>query len=214
VTERHGTRREFGGALVVCVVLAIAGVVMVGIYAGPWAALAATLGLAVLAIASILLWSTRRPGARRPEAPQVKPLDDGRYRILVVADESCGSHALVDQLKSHAGDRQALVFVMATALESRLGLLTGDQSGYDDASRRLKATIEALEAAGIPAGGEVSASDPLQGADDGLRQFPANEIVFATNPEGETNWLEEGVVTLAESRYDRPISHLLVRTTA
>ena len=99
---------------------------------------------------------------------------------------------------------------MAPALESRFGLLTEDQKGYDEASHRLKEILEGLEEAGLPAEGEIGSSDPLEAADDGLRQFPANEIVFATHPEGKTNWLEDGVVAMAESRYDQPVRHITV----
>ena len=212
VSEQHENRLEFTAFLVVLPVLAIAVVVMVGIYTGPWAALAVTLGFAVIAIAAIVWWSTRRPGAPRPAPPRVEPVDDGRHRILVVANESCAISSFIDELRSHAGDRPALVFVMAPALESRLGLLSGDQKRYDDASRRLAETIEALEAQGISAGGEVGTSDPIQAADDGLRQFPADEIVFVTHPGGDANWLEKGVVSLAESRYDQRVDHIVLRS--
>ena len=148
-------------------------------------------------------WSTRRAHPPASEAPHVKPLDDGRYRVLVVADESVTSQ-LAEDLQTRAGGRPVSVFVIAPALESRLGLLTEDQRGYDEASQRLKEILEGLEGAGLPAQGEIGSNDPLQAADDGLRQFPANEIVFATHPEGKTNWLEDGVVALAESRSTSP----------
>ena len=125
----------------------------------------------------------------------MKPLDDGRYRVLVVADESGVTSSLADELRSRAGGRPVLVFVMAPALESKLGLLTEDQKGYDEASHRLKEILEALEEAGLPAQGEIGSSDPLQAADDGLRQFPANEIVFVY-PSG-------GQVELARGRAGR-----------
>ena len=46
----------------------------------------------------------------------------------------------------------------------------------------------------MPASGRVGARDPLQRADDGLREFPAGEILFVVRPSGETSWLEDGVV--------------------
>jgi hypothetical protein len=103
--------------------------------------------------------------------------------------------------------RPVSLFVMAPALQSRIGVIAGDQRGYDSAARHLEATIKALEDAGLPAQGEVGPPDPLQAADDGLRQFPANEIVFVTHPEGKTNWLEDGVVAMAASRYFQPVRH-------
>jgi hypothetical protein len=56
----------------------------------------------------------------------------------------------------------------------------------------------------------VGPEDPLQAADDGLRRFPADEILFVTHPERQANWLEQGVVELADSRYDKPVEHITV----
>jgi hypothetical protein len=106
--------------------------------------------------------------------------------------------------------RPALVFVMAPAFKTRLGLLTDDQKGYEHGATSLADTLDLLEQAGLPAQGQIGPSDPLQAADDGLRQFPADEIVFVTNPEGSTNWLEDGVVATAESRFDQPVTHISV----
>ena len=105
------------------------------------------------------------------------------------------------------------MFVTAPALESRLGLLAGDQRGYEDATRRLEGTLAAalragdLEAQGSGAG----TSDPLQCADDGLRRFPASEVVFVTHPETGSSWLEKGVVAQAEERYEQPVKHIVVQ---
>ena len=96
----------------------------------------------------------------------------------------------------------------ARAIRLRLGLLTDDQKAYDRSTARLEEMLEALARAGLPAQGEVGSSDPLQAAEDGLRQFPADQIVFITNPEGKSNWLEEDVVTIAESRFEQPVTHV------
>jgi hypothetical protein len=32
--------------------------------------------------------------------------------------------------------------------------------------------------------------------------------VFVTHPEGQTNWLEDGLVATASSRYDQPVEHI------
>ena len=207
MSEPHESRAEFGGVLVAVVVSVIGGAVFVGIWIGFWAAVIVTLGLALIGIAGVIRWSTRRRHPPAADAPHVQPVDDGRFRILVVADESCTSPAFIDELRSHAGDRPVSLFVMAPALQSRIGMIAGDQQGYDSAAQHLEATVKALEDAGLPAQGEVGPSDPLQAADDGLRQFAANEIVFVTHPEGKTNWLEDGVVAMAESRYFQPVRH-------
>jgi hypothetical protein len=167
-----------------------------------------TAGFALALIAALIIWSMRR--GRLGEAPQVRPIEDGRYRILVVADERCAIPTFAEELRSHAGGRPVSVFVMAPALESRLGRLAGDQHGYEEATERLNEIVEGLKRADMEALGEIGSSDPLQAADDGLRQFAANEIVFITHPESQENWLESGVVSTAKSRYFQPVEHLAV----
>ena len=56
--------------------------------------------------------------------------------------------------------------------------------------------------------GEVGAADPLQTADDGLRQFPADEIVFAVTTDDE----DRDLLARAAERYAVPVS--AVRTTS
>ena len=208
MSGQRETRIELSGAAVAVAVFVVGCAVLVGIWLGPLAAVIATLGLAVLIIAGLLVWSTRRP--RPAEAPHVRPVDDDLYRILVIADESCVTRAFVEELRAHAGGRPASVFVTAPALESRLGLLAGDQGGYEDAARRLDATLEALRSGDVEAHGTIGASDPLQSADDGLRRFPADEVVFVTHPETGSSWLEKGVVARAEERYEQPVKHIVV----
>jgi GABA permease len=66
-----------------------------------------------------------------------------------------------------------------------------------------------LEEAGVSARGEVGARDPIRAADDALREFPADEVVFATHSGADANWLEQGVVEAARSRYDVPVTHVV-----
>jgi hypothetical protein len=82
--------------------------------------------------------------------------------------------------------------------------------GFDHASRHLGATVDALREAGIEAEGRIGDTDPLQSTDDGLRQFPADEIVIATSPESRAGWLEEGLLARARQRYDQPVEHIVV----
>jgi hypothetical protein len=206
--EQHETAREFSALPVVVVVFAIGFAVVGGIWLGPWAAIVVTVGFALVVVAALIVWSLRRD--RLGDAPQVTPIEDGRYRILVVADERCAAASFADELRSHAGARPLSVFIVTPALESRVGRLAGDQQGYEDATRRLNEIVEGLKRADTEARGEVGPSDPLQAADDGLRQFAANEIVFVTHPEGQGNWLERGVITTAESRYFQLVKHILV----
>ena len=84
--------------------------------------------------------------------------------------------------------------MVAPAIGSRLARWTGDESQFVDARKHLDDTVAALARRRDHGHGETGADDPLQAADDGLREFPAHEIVFVTKPGTGTDWVERGVV--------------------
>ena len=88
--------------------------------------------------------------------------------------------------------------------------LWGDESQYADARKHLDDTTAALAAAGITAQGETGADDPLQAADDGLRKFAADEVVFVTKDGTETDWVERGVVEAARARYQIQVTQIVL----
>ncbi len=103
--------------------------------------------------------------------------------------------------------------MIAPAIGSRLSRWTGDESQFADARKHLDDTVAALAAAGITARGETGADDPLQAADDGLREFAAQEIVFVTKPGTDTDWVEHGVIEAAQKRYAVPVTHVALPTS-
>ncbi len=76
--------------------------------------------------------------------------------------------------------------------------------------RRLEASIERCGAAGVVAHGALGDADPLEAMDDAIRTFSPDEVVVATHPEGESNWLEHGLVAQARARFGVPITHVVV----
>ena len=129
------------------------------------------------------------------------------YRVLVIADESCVEPSFAAELSDHAGGRKIEALVIAPAIGSRLARWTGDESQYVDARKHLDDTVAALAAAGITATGETGADDPLQAADDGVREFGPSEIVFVTKAGTGTDWVERGVIETATARYSVPVTH-------
>jgi hypothetical protein len=205
-TLDNETRREFSAVPVVLGISALGIAVLVGIRIGS-AGANVTVVLPLIAIVALVVWAIRSAAPSAADPPQAAAIDDSRYRILLVADDRGTASWFVDELRSRAGELPLSVFVMAPTLGSRLGRLAEDQGVFDDASERLTGTLDGLREAGIQVDGEVSESNPLQAADDGLRQFPADEIIFVTQPDDRANWLEQGVVELAESRYAVPVRH-------
>jgi hypothetical protein len=210
----YTTRVELMAVPIVVVILGVLLILLVAADAGPWAlVLVGLVGVAVVA-ALVLVYARRH---RHPAAfatpPPVAPAEpDGSFRVLVIADESCVDPAFVDELVSHAGGRSIEALVIAPAIGSWLARWTGDESAHADARKHLDDTITALARAGITARGETGADDPLQAADDGLREFAADEIVFVTKPGTNTDWVEDGVVDAARGRYPLPVSHIALPT--
>jgi hypothetical protein len=175
--------------------------------AGVWLAVgAATLG----AVLCLVLAAMRRPRStasllRPPAGLAPRPPDDGTRRLLVVTDESCSSDDL-SALPQPEGRTSA--FVVAPAVSSRTSRWTGDEGAYDQAQQHLFSTVRALRALGVEAEGHIGPHDPLQAADDGLREFPADEVVFVLGGQERAQWLEEGVVHAARARYPIPVRGL------
>jgi len=178
---------------------------------GAWIALGI---IGLIALIAVSWWALGRPhrppapapGARPAGAPA--PPDDGVRRILVIAGDAATPDQLGPVLSPNPAGRDTRAFVVAPVLGSRTSTLTGDEGDYDAASAHLEATLSALEKLQVPANGRVGARDPLQAADDGLREFPAGEILFVVNTSGATSWLEDGVVEEARARYPLPVTEV------
>ena len=197
--------------------LGILGILMWAFTAGlaVWVAVG-VVALAAVVVAALVLMA--RPRRSTPDAPSLPAgaaghVDDGVHRVLLIADDDCSPGDLGHEIAERNDAAPSVeVFVVAPALGSRTARWTGDDHAYDEAARHLQATLETLDVLGVHARGHVGSHDPLQAAEDGLREFPADEIVIAVHPEGETNWLEQGVVEEARSRYPIPVHAVSVST--
>jgi hypothetical protein len=210
------TRTELMAIPIVAVLFGIGLVLFIASVKGLWAWLFVGAAGVVLAAVLIARFSRRHPHpAAETPAPRAAPnpapagaVADTVYRVLVIADESCVDPAFPAELAAHAGGRTVEALVVAPAIGSRLARWTGDESQYVDARKHLDETVAALAAAGITATGETGADDPLQAADDGVREFSPHEIVFVTKAGTGTDWVEHGVVTAATTRYSVPVTHI------
>ena len=198
---------EFAAIPITLTLLGITAIILWAADAGFWAWIAVGIvGLVVIVVLALVYMGRPHHPAAPPPTP--KRVDDGVRRVLVIADDDCAPAELGAALAQ--GDiAHTAVFVVAPALGSRTARWTGDEHAYQDAQRHLDATLGALADLEVEAKGHVGSHDPIQATDDGLREFPADEIVFAINPAG-TNWLEDGVVRAAHERYSIPVRELVV----
>jgi hypothetical protein len=171
-----------------------------------------TLVLVSVALAVVFAVAVSRRDSRFEELTLVHPPrpEDDVYRVLVVVDAGGTSAAFREALLDAAAGRPTEALVIAPALSSGLDRLTGDQAAYDEASTRLHETIGGLDAIGVEARGRIGSHDPLQALAEGLREFPADWIVFTTDSGEKPGSLENGVVAATRSRTEIPVTAVVV----
>lgn len=172
--------------------------------------------LTFLVLSGIAVAMYLRQRGPAPETTQVRQLGGpDERRVLVVANETVAGEELLSTISTLALSEQTRFRVVCPALNSRLKTYTSDEDPARAAAQeRLDATLARLASVGIEASGEVGDGDPLVAVDDAVRTFGPNEIVISTHPPGRSNWLERGVVDSVRTRYDVPVTHVVVDLVA
>ena len=130
--------------------------------------------------------------------------------LLVVANRTCPCPVLLDEVARRVSDAPIDVLVVVPALNTRLRHWLSDiDAAVTRAHDRLAVALADLRTRGVSARGEVGDANPLVAIDDALAHFPAVEIVIATLPAGQSNWLERGLIDKARARFDVPVTHLV-----
>jgi hypothetical protein len=176
-------------------------------------AISTTLGfLTFLALSAAAVAVYLRQRGPAPERAHVESLGSpDERRILVVANETVGGEELLSAMSTLALTQRTLFHVVCPALNSRIRTFTSDEDPAREAAQeRLDVTLARLTSVGIEATGAVGDGDPLVAVDDAVRTFGPDEIVISTHPPGRSNWLEKGVVESVRSRYDVPVTHVVV----
>jgi hypothetical protein len=132
--------------------------------------------------------------------------------VLLLAGETVCTEQVLSELRRLMGGDPGEVFVVAPALTSSpLQLAAGAVDDAIEVARlRLAASLHALREAGFAATGEVGDSDPNLALEDALRRFPADEVVIATHPRGNSKWLEWDVIEKARRDLAMPVTHVVV----
>ena len=135
-----------------------------------------------------------------------------RRRILVIANETCASRAVCDEVRYRAGDGGGEVLVIAPALaRSRLGhwFASDAEAGREEAEERVRASVAAMRAAGLRPGRDRRRG-PAPGPRRRAARVPAGRGVIATHPPSRSHWLERRIVKRARERYPLPVTHVVV----
>jgi hypothetical protein len=168
--------------------------------------------LAVLAVVgAAVLWQRSR--GELPRRAEVTPSSDDVYRILVVANETVGGRALLDEIRNRSRRRRSEILVVVPALTaSQLEHWASDVDGaIADAQRRLEESLATMRSAGLDVRGHVGDHhEPNASIEDALREFPADELIISTHPPERSRWLEQGVVERARREVPLPVTHVVV----
>src|ERR1044072_1933760 len=141
---------------------------------------------------------------------------DGKHRVLVVANETVGGEALLDEIRARCRGRDCEILVVTPALAvSRAEHWASDVDGAIELARqRMGLSLIEIDRLGLKAQGGISDSNPSVAIEDALRVCPADEVVISTHPPDRSRWLEHGVVERARSEIDLPITHVVVDLAA
>jgi GABA permease len=194
-------------------------VVAIGIGAGTVIALAlltrpafgAVLLAAEVALGIWVLW--RRARGTLPHRAEVVRDEDDAHRVLVLANQTVGGRALLEEIKNRCQGRRSDILVVVPALTSTpLEHWASDvDEALAEARQRLEDSLRAMQSAGLAARGEVGDHhEPNAALEDALRYFAADEVIISTHPPDKSRWLERGVVDRARSEVPLPITHVVV----
>jgi hypothetical protein len=187
----------------------VAPVALAAILVSSTAALVVAAGVAVGVIVGLFVLRRDEP-PERIELGRSEP-QDGRRRILVVANETLPGAALRAEIAHRSRGQRADVRVVCPALNTKIKHWVSDEDeARRQAQERLEATLAQLRREGIDAQGDIGDDDPVQAMEDALRLFPADEAIISTHPHGRSNWLEQDVVGRARERFALPINHVVV----
>jgi GABA permease len=143
---------------------------------------------------------------------------DGKFRLLVVANETVGGEALIDEIRRRCRGRDCEILVVTPALAaSRASHWASDiDEAIELARQRMELSLIAIGELGLraKAKGKIGDSDPNVAIEDALRLFPADEILISTHPPEHSRWLERGVVDHAREHIDLPVTHVVVDLSA
>ena len=135
--------------------------------------------------------------------------------VLVVANETIVSRALVELLETKAASGPLHVSVVAPVTQPRQGYVVYYDTRRASARRRLDKTLELLRAAGIPAEGVVVESDPVAALRDAIHQLEPDEVVVSTHPQAKSGWLRRNAVeAMRHAAAPLPFEHVVVDLAA
>ena len=209
---RNPFRSEAEAFRFLLVVIAACALIVI---ASKWINVWLGLAVAIAESAALTWWIFFHRREERPVLQAPPPHPAGERRILVIANETVGGRALLSEIRSRSQGARTKIFVVTPALNTPVKHWTNEEDAARAAAQeRLDKSLAAIRGAGLDATGEIGDDDPLQAIEDVLSTFAPDELIISTHPEGQSNWLERGVVGHARERFALPVTHVVVDLAA
>jgi GABA permease len=204
---RNPIRSEAAAFRFVWATIGYFGLIVLGSLINRWLGLAVFIALT----AGVAWWLLRRRDGAAPARQMPADSPPGERRILVVANETVGGPELLSTIRERSTDAHTRVLVVCPALNSPLRHWASDEDGAREAAQgRLDLSLVSMRSVGLDATGEIGDGDPIQAIEDAIRTFQPDELIISTHPQGRSHWLERGVVEKARTRFDVPLTHVVV----
>jgi heme/copper-type cytochrome/quinol oxidase subunit 1 len=125
----------------------------------------------------------------------------GKRTILVLANETIAASSLLAHLRTRAAEGfWRFTLVVPT-----------DGGDHRAAERRLQVALAVLAEDGIDASGVVEDGSPLAAVERVLAEEPAQEIVLATFPTGDSGWMDQDLVDRVRKTANIAVTRVVVR---
>ena len=133
------------------------------------------------------------------------------HHVLVVANETVVSKALVELIEERAAAGDVVVTVLAPVNQPRQGYVVYYDTRRAAARRRLDKTLQLLHEAGVHANGVVVETDPVSALRDAINQLEPDEVIVSTHTEQKSGWLRRNAVDqMRRVAGERPFQHVVV----
>jgi hypothetical protein len=120
--------------------------------------------------------------------------------VLVVANETVLSKALLDRVRERAAAGPASFLIMAPQ---------SDDLQHPEADRRLRRALFELRSDGIDAHGQVVHPDPFTAAMEATHDERVDEIIVSTFPQARSGWLRRDLIERLRSESGLPVEHVV-----
>jgi hypothetical protein len=136
------------------------------------------------------------------------------HRLLAIVTDSLEGAESIDEIRrgGNGGGNEVRVVVPAVEATSFRHTMGDIDEPKHLAEERLRVALDALRRSGVAATGEVGDPDPVQAAQDALREAPADEVLIFERESEQARWFEEGLFDRARESLEPPLRIVTVHT--